>query len=143
MEIITHSVQDTQEVARNIAKDILEKRKPNLVLLEGELGGGKTTFSQGFIKSLGVEQVVTSPTFVIMKPYPIKDTEYTVYHIDLYRLNQEWEVLDIGIIDLIQNPNNIILVEWASKTPNLWKNIPNTLIEFKVIDQQARSINIK
>lgn len=143
MEIITHSVQDTQEVAQNIAKDILEKRKPNLVLLEGELGGGKTTFSQGFIKSLGVEQVVTSPTFVIMKPYPIKDTEYTVYHIDLYRLNQEWEVLDIGIIDLIQNPTNIILIEWASKTPNLWENIPNTLIEFKVIDQQARSINIK
>lgn len=143
MEIITHSVQDTQEVARSIAKDILEKRKPNLVLLEGELGGGKTTFSQGFIKSLGVEQVVTSPTFVIMKPYPIRDTEYTVYHIDLYRLNQEWEVLDLGIIDLIQNHNNILLIEWASKTPNLWENIPHTLIEFKVINQQERSINIK
>lgn len=143
MEIITHSVQDTQEVARSIAKDILEKRKPNLVLIEGELGGGKTTFSQGFIKSLGVEQVVTSPTFVIMKPYPIRDTEYTVYHIDLYRLNQEWEVLDLGIMDLIQNPNNILLIEWASKNPNLWENIPHTLIEFKVINQQERSINIK
>ncbi|MEY3470698.1 MAG: hypothetical protein RLZZ223_48 [Candidatus Parcubacteria bacterium] len=143
MEIITNSVEDTQEVAQKIAQEILEHKRPNLVLLEGELGGGKTTFSQGFIKSFGITQSVTSPTFVIMKPYNTSDNTHTIYHIDLYRLNQEWEVLDLGILDLIKNPQNILLVEWASKTPKIWEDISHTTISFKVTGTKKRTINIK
>ncbi len=142
MQIISKSVEETQNIAKDLAKDIIDNKKPNVVLLEGELGGGKTTFSQGFLTSLGVDKPVTSPTFVIMKSYSITDSDYKIYHLDLYRLNQEWEVLDLGIMDMIQNPNNILLIEWASKTPNLWKNIPHTKIEFEVINSNERIINI-
>ena len=142
MKIITKSKDETQVVAKNIAQEIISNKRANLVLLEGELGGGKTTFSQGFVAGLGVVQNVTSPTFVIMKTYLIPNSEYKVYHLDLYRLNQEWEVLDLGIMDLLQNPQNIILIEWASKTPKLWENLPHTKIEFEVLNATERAINI-
>ncbi len=142
MQIISKSITDTQNIAKDLAKDILANTKPNVVLLEGELGGGKTTFSQGFLASLGVDKTVTSPTFVIMKPYTIPESEYKVYHLDLYRLNQEWEVLDLGIMDIIQNSKNILLIEWASKTPKLWENIAHTKINFEVINSNERIINI-
>jgi tRNA threonylcarbamoyladenosine biosynthesis protein TsaE len=142
MKIITKSKTDTQVVAKSIAQEILANKRPNLVLLEGELGGGKTTFSQGFVAGIGVMQNVTSPTFVIMKTYIIPDSEYKVYHLDLYRLNQEWEVLDLGIMDLLQNPQNILLIEWASKTPKLWENLPHTKIEFEVLSATERAITI-
>jgi tRNA A37 threonylcarbamoyladenosine biosynthesis protein TsaE len=77
-----------------------------------------------------------------MKPYSIPDSNYKIYHLDLYRLNQDWEVLDLGIMDMIQNPKNILLIEWASKTPKLWENIPHTKIEFEVINSNERIINI-
>ena len=142
MEIISKSSIETKQIAKNIAQEILAKKRPNVVLLEGELGGGKTTFSQGFIASMGVEQPITSPTFVIMKSYPIPSSDYKVYHFDLYRLNQEWELLELGIIDIIQKSNNILLVEWANKTPNLWKSVPHTNIAFEVINASERIINI-
>lgn len=141
-QIISKSSLETQEIAKNIAQEIIAKKRANVVLLEGELGGGKTTFSQGFLSSLGVTQAVTSPTFVIMKSYSIPSSEYKVYHLDLYRLNQEWEVLDLGIMDIISNPNNIVLIEWASKTPKIWENIPHTKINFEVINASERNINI-
>lgn len=142
MKIITKSKDETQVVAKNIAQEIISNKRANLVLLEGELGGGKTTFSQGFVAGLGVVQNVTSPTFMIMKTYLIPNSEYKVYHLDLYRLNQEWEVLDLGIMDLLQNPQNIILIEWASKTPKLWENLPHTKIEFEVLNATERAVNI-
>lgn len=142
MQIISKSIAETQTLANNIAKEILAHTRANLILLEGELGGGKTTFSQGFLATLGVNKPVTSPTFVIMKNYIIPNSNYKVYHLDLYRLNQEWEVLDLGILDIISNPDNIVLVEWASKTANLWQNIPHTKIDFEVINSQERIINI-
>lgn len=141
-QIISRSSLETQEIAKNIAQEILANKRANLVLLEGELGGGKTTFSQGFMAGLGIIENITSPTFVIMKSYSIPNSEYKIYHLDLYRLNQEWEVLDLGIIDLIQNPKNIMLIEWASKTPKLWENLPNTMIKFEVINPTERVITI-
>jgi tRNA threonylcarbamoyladenosine biosynthesis protein TsaE len=142
MRIISKSITDTQNIAKDLAQDIIANKRPNIVLLEGELGGGKTTFSQGFLASLEVDKPVTSPTFVIMKPYSIPKSDYKVYHLDLYRLNQEWEVLDLGIMDMIQNPKNILLIEWASKTSKLWENIPHTKINFEVINSNERIINI-
>jgi tRNA threonylcarbamoyladenosine biosynthesis protein TsaE len=141
-KIISKSSVETQAIAKNIAQEIIANKRANVVLLEGELGGGKTTFSQGFVAGLGVTQAVTSPTFVIMKSYSIPSSEYKVYHLDLYRLNQEWEVLDLGIMDIISNPSNIVLVEWASKTPQIWENVPHTKISFDVINASERTINI-
>lgn len=143
MSILSHSIIQTQEIAKNLAQEVLAGKNPRLILLDGELGGGKTTFSQGFLKSLGITQTVNSPTFVIMKPYIIPDSEYTVYHFDLYRLEQEWEVLELGIMDMIKNPHTILLIEWANKTPHLWENIPHIQMIFDVISPEERSITIQ
>lgn len=143
MSILSHSTIQTQEIAQTLAREVLEGLKPRLILLDGELGGGKTTFSQGFLKSLGITQIVNSPTFVIMKPYTIPNSEYTVYHFDLYRLEQEWEVLELGINDILQNPKSILLIEWANKTPRLWENIPHIQITFNVVSPEERSIIIQ
>lgn len=142
MRIISNSTSKTQEIAKNLAKEVLENTKPSLILLEGELGGGKTTFSQGFLQSLGVLQPVNSPTFVIMKSHPIPNSEYMVYHLDLYRLNQDWEVLELGIHDIIQDPKAILLIEWANKTPQLWRDIPHVQVIFEVLNREERVITI-
>lgn len=143
MNILSHSIIQTQEIAQNLAQEVLKGTKPQLILLDGELGGGKTTFSQGFLKALGITQTVNSPTFVIMKPYIIPNSEYTIYHFDLYRLEQEWEVLELGIMDIIKNPHAILLIEWANKTPHLWEHIPHIQIIFDVISPEERSIIIQ
>lgn len=99
------------------------KRKNAIVFaLQGELGAGKTTFIQGFLRALGMRGRITSPTFVLIKrhvmkqkPPPIYRLLRTAYHIDVYRLkdHRDLEVLDFKKI--ISDPENIILIEWAEK----------------------------
>ena len=89
--------------------------KSAFLALDGDLGTGKTTFAQGLIKALGVEEPVISPTFNLLKTYTgLK----TVHHLDLYRLDHEEEVLDLGWWELLDDPA-IVLVEWQNKFPNL------------------------
>jgi tRNA threonylcarbamoyladenosine biosynthesis protein TsaE len=143
MTINSTSISHTQEIATQLAQEVLKGEKPNLILLEGELGGGKTTFSQGFIQGLGVTQSVNSPTFVIMKSYILPHTPITIYHLDLYRIEMEWEVLDLDIMELIKNPQAIILIEWANKVDHLWTHIPHTKVSFRVDGDQNRTITIE
>lgn len=91
-----------------------------VVSLEGELGSGKTTFSQGFAKGLGVKERVLSPTFVIVKPYKIRNTRYEVfYHIDCYRLKKPEELLELGFKEIVENPNAIVLIEWGNRVKRI------------------------
>lgn len=143
MIINSTSISQTQEIAAHLAQEVLKREKPNVILLEGELGGGKTTFSQGFIQGLGITQPVNSPTFVIMKSYTLPHTPVTIYHLDLYRIEMEWEVLELDIMELIKNPQAIILIEWANKVEHLWTHIPHTKVIFQVHGNQKRTITIE
>lgn len=115
---ISHSPKETKDFARDFAKQILSKppqKKCALVIgLEGELGAGKTSFVQGFAKGLGVKEKVLSPTFVIMRKYKILNTRY-LYHIDCYRLHKPTELLRLGFKEIVSNPDNIVLIEWADR----------------------------
>jgi tRNA threonylcarbamoyladenosine biosynthesis protein TsaE len=87
-----------------------------VLALRGDLGAGKTTFTQGFFRGLGIKKNPISPTFVIMRRYAIRNSEFrNVYHFDAYRLKKEedMEVLEFGKIR--SDPKNIILVEWPEK----------------------------
>ena len=87
--------------------------------LTGELGSGKTTFVQGFLRGLGVRKKITSPTFVITKSYKLKAKSYqTVYHIDCYRIKRPSELLKLGIKEILNDSRNIVLIEWAEKINN-------------------------
>ncbi len=91
--------------------------------LVGELGAGKTSFSQFFLRALGAQGTITSPTFVIMKPYPVDPRaahgHTTAYHIDCYRLNDERELAALGFARIVGDPKNIVIVEWADKARSI------------------------
>ncbi|MBI2642331.1 MAG: tRNA (adenosine(37)-N6)-threonylcarbamoyltransferase complex ATPase subunit type 1 TsaE [Candidatus Wildermuthbacteria bacterium] len=121
--VISNSPGATIALGSKVAKSILKLpvgRHAVVVSLEGELGSGKTTFSQGFAKGLGIAQRITSPTFVIVKPYKIRNTKYKLfYHIDCYRIHKPKELLDLGWRDMVADPKAIVLVEWGTRVKRL------------------------
>lgn len=140
----TFSPKKTQEIAALLGQEILRsklnfprlsasnQRKPALVLaLSGELGTGKTTFVQGFMKGAGIKNRIISPTFVIAKRYTLNAKYYKhIYHIDCYRIHKPNELLNIGIKEILSNPQNIVLVEWSERIRRLLpKNV--VIIELK------------
>lgn len=105
-EWISTSVKETQQMAERLARYL----KPGDVLaLDGDLGAGKTNFTQGLARGLGVTAVVNSPTFTIIKEY---SGRYPLYHMDVYRLEDEWE--DLGFDEYFYG-DGITVVEWPSR----------------------------
>jgi tRNA threonylcarbamoyladenosine biosynthesis protein TsaE len=112
MKIITKNQVETQA----LAKKLLAKLSGGMVLgLEGNLGAGKTTFTQGLAKALGIKANVTSPTFVLLKIYPAKHkTIKQLVHIDAYRLTSGTDLEAVGWQDYL-NKDSLVVVEWADK----------------------------
>ena len=85
----------------------------DVILLDGDLGAGKTTFTQGLAKQLGVTEPVTSPTFTLVRRYPTS-AGFDLYHADLYRLDQLNEVVDLGLNELLDE-GAAAVIEWGEK----------------------------
>ncbi len=147
---LTRSPNQTKKLGKRLAKSptFLKRwgmrRKGALVIgLKGNLGGGKTTFLQGFARGLGIREKILSPTFVIVKRFKIKDLRFkNFYHIDCYRINNLKEILDLGLKKIISDPKNIIVIEWADRIKKL---IPETgtWVEFELVNKNIRKIMIK
>ncbi len=91
-----------------------------VLALKGDLGSGKTTFTQTLARALGVTEPVTSPTFVIMKGYELEGQIFdTLIHIDAYRLETSVEMTVLGFANLIATPRILIVIEWAEKISDL------------------------
>ncbi|TCI51979.1 tRNA (adenosine(37)-N6)-threonylcarbamoyltransferase complex ATPase subunit type 1 TsaE [Exiguobacterium sp. SH1S21] len=103
--LITHSAPETQAVAEKLAALV---KAGTVITLNGDLGAGKTTFTQGFAKGLGVTRNVNSPTFTIMKQY---QGRLPLYHMDVYRLEDTGD--DIGLEEYI-NGDGVAIVEWSN-----------------------------
>ena len=103
----TKSPDDTRELAGALAS---LAHPGDLVLLAGELGAGKTTFTQGFARALGVTDQVTSPTFTLMNEYEGRDLR--VVHADVYRLDRMQEIVDLGLTEEVDD-HSVALVEWG------------------------------
>lgn len=134
--LISDSEKDTKQIAQKLAKKI----DHGVIALSGNLGTGKTTFVQGFAKGLGISEKIISPTFVLIRQHQIPSINKVLYHIDLYRL-EEWEIKNLGLEDLLNDSNNLILIEWANKIKHL---LPKKTINItiKVLDKNSREINI-
>lgn len=121
-------------------KRIEKKDKAFIVFLSGELGSGKTTFTQGVAKALGITEDVTSPTFVILKRYVISNFIFeNLIHIDAYRLKGYEELQKIRFEEYVNDPDNLILLEWPEMVEG--GNIKaDMLLKFEYIGDKDRRI---
>ena len=110
--VSTESPEETAELARKAGQRI---REGTVLCLVGDLGVGKTLFTQNLVKMLGVEAEVTSPTFSLMNVY---EGICPVLHFDLYRLEREEELDELGFYEYVEEPSGIVVIEWADKFPD-------------------------
>ena len=112
----TRSVAGTLALGQTIMEFMLPT--PRLVILRGDLGAGKTTLVKGIAQSLGASaDEVTSPTFTLVHEY--QGTRRKLYHLDLYRLEREEELLALGMEEMESDPDALVLVEWGEKFPSV------------------------
>lgn len=123
----SNSYKKTEGLGEKIAQILTGGETLALI---GNLGSGKTTFVKGLARSLGVKQTITSPTFVLMKIYKTKHkTIKQLVHVDCYRLpGIEFEA--IGLNDYLNQPNTVVVIEWAEKLPKKFK--PSLVLKFSV-----------
>lgn len=137
ISFVSKNCEETQIFAEKLAKTI---QKPLVINLVGDLGAGKTTFTQGFLKGLGVNENVTSPTFTLLNEYNL---DYPIYHFDMYRIEDPSETQQLGFEEYfdLNSLNGITLVEWAENTPHL---LPKKYmqIDIKKIDDECREFKI-
>jgi tRNA threonylcarbamoyladenosine biosynthesis protein TsaE len=116
MVFTTNSLSDSKRFAAVFAEKIRKRsRRQGAVIfaLSGDLGAGKTTFVKYVAAALGSKARVSSPTFVLMRRYPAGD--YSIYHIDCYRISSDRESETLGISALIKNPAHIVFIEWPER----------------------------
>ncbi len=151
----SHSLTETENLAKQWLDSLNAGDKNNLnqggaivVALNGQLGSGKTTFVQFVAKLLGVQGNITSPTFVVMKNYPLdvkkgdrKGGQFRkLVHIDAYRLEKGNDLAALEFEDIVADPGNLVLIEWAENVKEgLSKNIKK--IDFEYINEKERKIS--
>ncbi|MFH0846263.1 MAG: tRNA (adenosine(37)-N6)-threonylcarbamoyltransferase complex ATPase subunit type 1 TsaE [Patescibacteria group bacterium] len=121
------------------------KKKVNILALEGDLGVGKTTLTQQIAQYFEVQDHITSPTFVILKKYKInkKDSIFkNLIHIDAYRLNSGEDLKNLGWEDLIKDFKNLIIIEWPER---IFEILPNNVlkIQLEFVDENTRKVFYK
>jgi tRNA threonylcarbamoyladenosine biosynthesis protein TsaE len=122
------NVRHTAVIAKALAEEVLRtkpSKKALVIGLFGDLGAGKTTFVKAFVRGLGMRRKIISPTFVLMRNFSIKGPYHRIYHIDAYRVNAKG-LSQLGLKDIMNNPDNIVIIEWADRVRNLLP--PNTIL---------------
>lgn len=151
LDIISHSSAQTQRLGMRLGELL---RGGELILLDGQLGTGKTTFTQGLAKGMGITEIVSSPTFTLLKEYqgqstttaPLSHDTFSnqarvgpiLYHFDLYRLEDPEEVVDLGFEDYFFGSGTCV-VEWADKADLLWPN-EQLRIHLKMMGETKRGL---
>ncbi len=153
MEKASKSLAETAQIAIECLEQLVKEKpqvgKATVVALQGDLGSGKTTFTQAVARALGITCRVTSPTFVIMKNYRLSGGIASptskampwrnLIHIDCYRLDVPKDLLRLGWKEIVADKNNLILVEWPERVGELLSN-PSLKIKFEVVDETSRKI---
>ena len=131
------SVEETQDIAKKLARNI----NPGITIsLIGDLGTGKTTFTKGFARQMGIKDHVTSPTFKLISEYQGK--KYKLNHIDAYRMNGPEDFLNIGGEEYLISKNSITIIEWGDLLNDILPSKTIT-VNFTRIISSKDSRNIK
>ena len=131
---------------RELGRDIGRELGPgDIVLLHGDLGAGKTTLTQGIAEALGVPGVTQSPTFTLVTEHPAtlaSGEDVTLYHLDLYRLDDPEELGDIGWDEMIAPAKDVTVVEWPERAGD-WLPEHYTLVSIAYIDPDTREVTFR
>jgi len=147
--VFTKSAKETQNLGKTIANSLLKEKesshpsnRASILCLYGDLGSGKTTFAQGFAGRLGIHTRLLSPTFIIVRRYPLEKNPFLFYHVDLYRIGTMHDLEGLGMRELLTDPSAIIVIEWAERLGTL---LPKQRIDitFEVVSEEERRISIK
>lgn len=124
----------TAEAERFVSELVPKAGGATLVTLSGELGAGKTAFTKEVAKALGVDEVVTSPTFVLEKIYalPTEKLFKRLIHIDAYRLESGKDLAPLGFEESMQDTGNLILLEWPEKVADV---LPKPTVQISLVAQ--------
>ena len=136
MEFMSKSEKQTFDFACEIAKNL---KGGEVLLLKGDLGAGKTAFTKGLAKALGCDDVITSPTFTILNEHYGKILN--LYHFDMYRIDDESELKELGFDEFICKKDGVCAIEWFEKTPSI---LPSDaiLVDITKIDDEIRLFEI-
>ena len=122
-----------------IAKEIIQNSSSKIILFHGDMGVGKTTLIKEICKTLGTEDLISSPTFSIVNEY-ITSNDETIFHFDFYRIDNEEEAYNIGVEDYFDS-NHWCLIEWPSVVENLLP-LENVNVYLTVLEDGQRNIQI-
>ena len=120
--IVTGSAEETSRFGSTLARDLVhlgQGSTARVLCLYGNLGSGKTTFTQGFARELGIHARLLSPTFIIVRRYTIPNSEEQLFHIDLYRLEESAVTDELGLSEILSDPAAYVVIEWAEKLADL------------------------
>ncbi|MDO8231847.1 MAG: tRNA (adenosine(37)-N6)-threonylcarbamoyltransferase complex ATPase subunit type 1 TsaE [bacterium] len=142
MEKTIRTLDDLEAEAVFFVHTLSPGTKATLVTLSGELGAGKTAFTKAVARALGVEETVSSPTFVLEKIYLLPDDQSfkRLIHIDAYRLEKGSELAPLGFDEFMQDSGNLILLEWPGKVADALP-VPSKKLSFTVQPDGARTIS--
>ncbi|MEG1510155.1 MAG: tRNA (adenosine(37)-N6)-threonylcarbamoyltransferase complex ATPase subunit type 1 TsaE [Clostridia bacterium] len=131
MEIIVNNLKETKLLAQKVAKILTGNE---IILLNGNLGAGKTTFTKFLAQAIGIKEPITSPTFTFMKEYHGK---FALYHFDLYRVSEEEEVFELGLNSYLEE--GICVIEW-----NKFEDLPKKplIINIEYLEDNKRKFNL-
>lgn len=143
LDSISHSAAQTQRLGVRLGKLL---QGGELILLDGQLGTGKTTFAQGLAQGMGITENINSPTFTLLKEYlshreqpgTAQRVGPALYHFDLYRLDDPEEIIDLGFEDYFYS-TGVCVVEWADKADMLWPS-EHLRIRMKMLSETKRGL---
>jgi len=143
---LTNNRSQTEKIGHSFAKSFLKRYPAKRAIvfgLKGDLGGGKTTFLQGFARGLGIKEKILSPTFIVMRRLRIINPHFdNFYHLDCYRIKKPKEILDLGFKEITSNPRNIVAIEWADRIGKILHK-DCMMLEFEFVDKNKRKITIR
>ena len=135
---ISVSETETEAIGAEVARIC---PRGSVVLLDGDLGAGKTVFSRGFARELGIDEPVSSPTYTIVQEYELPERG-RLYHLDLYRISGAEAALAFGVDEFLNDPSSYALVEWPERITGI---LPDSAIRItlKHIGEGKREITVE
>ncbi|MEK7186893.1 MAG: tRNA (adenosine(37)-N6)-threonylcarbamoyltransferase complex ATPase subunit type 1 TsaE [Patescibacteria group bacterium] len=143
MKFVSKGSEDTQKIAQNLLNSLKPGGLASVVALQGDLGSGKTNFTQVVGSLLGITENMQSPTFVIEKIYEINWKGFkNLIHVDAYRLEKDKELLHLGWEEILKEPENLIFIEWPENVKNIIPEYAKR-VYLKFIDENTREISFE